>query len=432
MIYMLLLTSCNGEQVQTPPPDFTDERIPEVSNSITIDVYIDASKSMEGFLVQEITSRYQNTIQLLKRAALTGWERANIKFFKFGSSIIDLGEDGYLDAAKRPFYSDIEGLHSHTFIDNVIQKANSNNLTVIISDLFQDTGDITRVTSLIKEKYFDKGLAVGILGIKSQFQGMVYDIGLQNLKFYYDSGTEEPKRYRPFYLLLLGNHSDIERYYQILSGRIPASSETGFTIFSKYLNSSAISTEDVQIPRSQIDNLAKTSKIIPRNYDGGSIPQFVIQRGSRSSQFVLERNLHFYNNTLGFDQNSFEIQVRSWLYRKGVWETCPLVADSLFLDEMTLTEGTLKFRANIKPTYLSSDGVYLFAVTFQPKSFLIPEWIKQWDMPQDQIDGWNKIPKSFDGSTTYNLRFLVNDMSELISRFNRPTVYVARFVIKRG
>ena len=79
-------------------------------------------------------------------------------------------------------------------------------LAVIVTDLFQDEGDINRLVAQLKEKYLQKELAVGLLGIRSQFDGTVYDAGI-NVPPIDHQGD------RPFYLLVLGRHADIAYYF---------------------------------------------------------------------------------------------------------------------------------------------------------------------------------------------------------------------------
>ena len=53
-----------------------------------------------------------------------------------------------------------------------------NRLVVIVTDLFQDNGDINRLVPELKEKCIKKGVDVGLFGVRSQFDGTVYDIGI--------------------------------------------------------------------------------------------------------------------------------------------------------------------------------------------------------------------------------------------------------------
>ena len=95
---------------------------------------------------------------------------------------------------------------------NNIVKANP--LVVIVTDLFQDNRDLTVLVSQIKKHYIQKGYEVGILGLRSEFDGTVYDLGDAPLS--YQSTPENPETFRPFYLLVLGRHADISYYFDRL------------------------------------------------------------------------------------------------------------------------------------------------------------------------------------------------------------------------
>ena len=80
-----------------------------------------------------------------------------------------------------------------------------------MTDLFQDRRDVNLLVSQLKDKYIKNGLEVGLLGLRSEFNGKVYNLGTTPIL--YRSTPDNPETFRPFYLLVLGRHADIAHYF---------------------------------------------------------------------------------------------------------------------------------------------------------------------------------------------------------------------------
>lgn len=126
-------------------------------------------------------------------------------FHKFGTTVAELPGRDYLQAQHQAFYLDSH-LNRETLIQNVIDQISTDRMTIIVTDLFQTDVDVNLLTREIKQKFITNGLAVGILGIKSEFNGEVYDVGPNNYTFHYESDNTSPATFRPFYVLAFGNH----------------------------------------------------------------------------------------------------------------------------------------------------------------------------------------------------------------------------------
>ena len=190
---------------------------------------------MQGFVVPDST-HYTRICSSLESVIVSGWRDETVNFFRFGEKVEPIDRSTYLQAGYESFYEE-EDIFGKTYIEKVIENeaqfvntdigtsstpedtaeidandipqeaAEADNteglLVVIVTDLFQDNSDITRLIDHLKEKYIQKGHDIGLFGLRSQFDGTVYDIGI---------GPESSMRYqgiRPFYLLVLGKHADI-------------------------------------------------------------------------------------------------------------------------------------------------------------------------------------------------------------------------------
>lgn len=175
--FLLLGQGCTSREFCPLPEDMDFEEIAPLTVEINADIYIDASFSMVGFVTPG-NSFYVRTLQMLERAFISGWpKRSNsLKFYKFGSKISKIERDQVLSAAFAEFYMDPE-IRAQTRIEKVIENANSDNLNIIITDLFQIDADVNLLIGSLNQKFLTKHNSVGVLGIKSHFNGKVFDVG---------------------------------------------------------------------------------------------------------------------------------------------------------------------------------------------------------------------------------------------------------------
>lgn len=166
---------------KTPRPD-----------AITINIYLDATTSMKGFATN-VTGVYNKFIDEIESSVAAGWKKAEIHFFKFGTKIKEVDRNGFKAAKSQPFYAE-PGFYEKTNIDYVIERMDSSQINVVITDLFQDEGDVNSIVLKIKEKCFSKGVYVGILAIKSDYDGMVFDAKVPPYLFKSVAGKDETYR----------------------------------------------------------------------------------------------------------------------------------------------------------------------------------------------------------------------------------------------
>ncbi len=102
-VYLLFLsTSCEKRQFAPPPPSPDPSDIFEpVSQQFRARIYIDATVSMEGFVVPGASTNYAQILQPLESTAIGGWPNAKVEFYQFGTQVLPLQGRDYLRAAKR-------------------------------------------------------------------------------------------------------------------------------------------------------------------------------------------------------------------------------------------------------------------------------------------------------------------------------------------
>ena len=130
-------------------------------------------------------------IRKFETAVNKEWPAAEVRLFRFGSQITQLATQDRL-APLRPSFHEAQQGFIDTHIDRAIEAADQSRLTVLTTDLFQTDTDVTQVTRQLIDRYAARRLVIGVLGVKADFRGEVYDVGIIRLRFHFDG-------MRPFY-----------------------------------------------------------------------------------------------------------------------------------------------------------------------------------------------------------------------------------------
>jgi hypothetical protein len=435
LCFLILLASC-GESPEIPKqPDI--DRLPTpgaISEPLTARIYFDATVSMKGFVVPGATD-YTRMLPHLESSVLTGWTNGKAEFFRFGTQVEPINRTTYLKVAHPEFYNDAT-INKKTLIQEVINdetqeinnrdevnhdhdeanierdEANNNHdkansLAVIVTDLFQDEGDINRLVAQLKEKYLQKELAVGLLGIRSQFDGTVYDAGI-NVPPIDHQGD------RPFYLLVLGRHANIAHYFdQLIASGFP---EAKTVLCSQYLVDSLVASEGASV--SSIENLVRIESLV-RPPDV-RLKQFRIRKKRDPAKFSAKLKYIRLSHTMSFEPDQLEISVIAKHAPAGQTLESPTAQACLNVTP-TLVENELTLDVRLTPRDLPK-GIYFYEGTLGPKidGYRIPAWCSAWDMGLER-----------DGSKTLNLGSFVRDLSHVAAQMHQPKIAKFYFYIEK-
>jgi hypothetical protein len=175
-----------------------------------IDIYLDFTKSMQGFLAGA-EPPYGRLLEIVERAASSqfGHSPNTFKFGKIVEPLIDR------DSRFRPsaYNSDQKGYEDNDF-KVVVDAASPENLSVVVSDLFQADQDINKVTDALLDKYQSSPRmepAVGVSGYRLRFNGQIYDVGHARANLPYDGPS------RPVYVVAFGRRDWVESYVDSLN-----------------------------------------------------------------------------------------------------------------------------------------------------------------------------------------------------------------------
>ena len=399
------------------------------SEALKVDLFFDATLSMQGFAATDVSSSYQQTVPLLERAVIEGWPGGQVAFFKFGDEIATLPERKYLEAAKAQFYSDTK-YNKKTLIEQVIDRADLNHLTVIITDLFQDNADVNQLSERLKTKFIASDRAVGVLGIRSQYQGRVYDVGPDNYSFVYKTG-ENPQTWRPFYLLALGSHANIAQYFATLDrsgmGTFP---EKHALILSRFLTSQRAPFASAKLKTADKISEINSSNLLTKSRAQDQVKAFKIKKGKTDAHFSTEWSYKPLPNGLEYSGNLIP-DVTSWkgeetgsrelaIVENNQAKAALRVTARLLPDNSTFNK--LDFQTNLNVSDLPAPGVYRYRVVLRPSAYSLPTWVTDWNMRDSEIKTWHLRPSDFNGAKTYNLENFLGTLRGAVVSTTPPEV----------
>lgn len=432
-------TGCHRQVCAPPPKEDALDNYPSPSVGLNVDIFLDATLSMKGFVTAGTNSYFQETLPFLESAVISGWSDGKANFFKFGNDVGTLQRREHLKASSVEFYGD-RNYNTQTLIENVIDKAQTDHLTIIITDLYQNDADVNQLSDKLRDKYIGNGLAIGVYAVKSQFNGSIYDVGPNNYSFTYTT-KNEPKDFRPFYLLALGSHADIEKYFDALdhSGfdAFPADVKRQ-VIFSPYLTASPVSFENADITATSRISRLERGTLLPAGVKDARVREFKLVGDADIASFKAE--MKFAPLRYVVETNSeLNADIAAWKCDDKVQNLpAPLVESSSAREAFNIRNAslnsekhTLQFEAQIKPKALPGPGNYCYRIILRPATYQLSSWISEWDLPIMQIEAARKNQQGFDGSRTYNLKSFLNTLWGATQEKHRPKVADLYCYLKR-
>ncbi|MFA4827826.1 MAG: hypothetical protein WC855_10920 [Thermodesulfovibrionales bacterium] len=416
----LSLAGCEKNKVPPPQPADKMDIIEKESGQLTANVYIDSTVSMEGFVRPSSTTNYIQTLQAIESAISTGWKTPSIHFFKFGTKILPLKNREHLNAVKAEFYQ-TEETKLKTHIEKVINSPNTssnNSLTIIVTDLFQNDADVSLLTNALNEKCAKKNFAIGILGIRSQYDGTVYDVGIKADYFDFKSIDAKPETFRPFYLLILGKQADVANYFERLKSGLSFISNDTFVIFSRYIVNQLASFEGASVD----EILGRLQDVT--NIQDSRVKQFRIQ-GDTDVGFTATLKYNQLPYAMPYDAKQLQADIIAEQYEPiGEFKESRKAYQSLKVDKIIPLNDGFKLKINLTPTTLPGDGIYRYEIIVRPtrNAYNVAQWWNKWNMDLSKIDSWKKNPKTFDGSKTFNLNLFMDNLWQANYLMHQPKI----------
>ena len=378
------------------------------SRLLAVRIYLDATLSMLGFTVEK-ESNYLRSLDYLERVFIEGWQKAEIQYFKFGKEILVI--ETPRDALSGEFYRD-QGITQETRIENVVRHTVADRpdtavLTVISTDLFQQDADINELTKLIKNRYVQEGLAVGVVGILSQFRGWIYDVGIQAGSFRHEpSDIADTTAFRPFYFLVLGRHQDIAHFFEQLERSLPFIGENS-VIFSRHLVPSLTTFESVKP-----DSIVGMSGFGVMDH---RFKWFVVQGdNSNPASFVASSKFGKLKYTTPFKEKDLQSEIVGYQVKDDQWIRLEKPQNHLRFSNIATEDSMLTCSVSFASSGSLIKEAYIFEALIFPdlSAASLPTWVEEWDMAGDNSNG----------SKTYNLVNFIRGLRNVNYQVHRPKI----------
>ena len=475
-IYLCLfifLTGCDDSKAPViPVVKFdTSDSIPEKSARLVAHIYFDATLSMRGFVVPGSTRYTQICYPYLESEIGNGWRDGEAKFFRFGKQVEPINRNNYLRVRSTEFYEDTN-IYGETFIEKIIdyedqliskqmEPSNASNpsedlsetevngapedstegilpreevneireeyrLVVIVTDLFQDNSDIILLVNQLREKYIKNGLEIGLFGLRSQFDGMVYDTGMGQPALPHESDPNNPETFRPFYLLVLGRHADIAHYFDLLKANNP---DAKTIIFSRYLVETLLSFAGPSFGAGPQIDLEKFN-VFKQDQNPRLKYYQIVEKSGPGPAKISVKSLK-YNplpHSMFFDSNTynpFEPDIIPKHAPMGEIER-DQNAENFLKITSTLSKNNedneLSVVFSLDWQSLPDNAVYLYEVTLRPgiDKYRAPQWCSDWDMGDER-----------NGAKTLNLVHFVQGLSRATAHVHHPKIATFHCYIKK-
>jgi hypothetical protein len=385
------------------------------SDQINVSVNVDGSGSMLGY-VKNNNSRYVKILDVLNDTfALANSSNSKVEYYRSGGISNQKLTDSEFQKAKQPEFYDntnkkFPGVGSG--LDSAITPpGNGNQLFVLVTDLYQNEANVTKLNTKIKETYFNKnkkGYAVGVLAIKSEFNGKIY---LENKDdFPYNTEGKKTESFRPFYILLLGPYNDIVHYLdQLKNNAKDIFNDSEAVIFSpnnlvsslsSLSKSQPIITKEVQEYLKEIKSLNSSSVKVKE--DNSSIQMLEITKKlSQSLSIPYTADFSQLDYLLAIDYEQIETNIEGEKLNTKPKQKINNAKEILQLQGWKVENNKLNFTTNIQPqATLEKPGIYYFTANVIAKELQEQPWWQQWTATASS-------DASKDGSKTHNLsRFM--------------------------
>lgn len=375
-----------------------------------VDVYFDSTVSMMGYTTIVSGNLYR---ELPDELMDVGSSMGEIKFFSFGKEVKALSGAEYRNFINKDVYVELENS-----IKTVIDSAQKDHLTVIVTDLFESDAAWSAISSRIQDKYFKENCSVAIVGIKSPFDGTIYDVGLDASKFDYNSGNDA-SRYRPVYLLVMGPNAHVDGFLKRFSEKNLGRGNMKITKLSNSLmDVQPVSAQ--KMPEISIDNAVERDNLqIP---DGVQAIEYKLPSLSEKTEIV--RSFKYEPDRFGckldFSKIKPLIQGKYYDSEEESWKDFTVKNAQVFVEPSEEAADVYNVKISFVPQdSLKGNAVNGIMVSLVPEydGLILPDWIKEWDLPVGLAGG-----SGFDGSKTVNLLRTVSSLKDSVLAVSRPSL----------
>lgn len=425
MIFCLALAACAPKQI-SKDCDLPEKGVEtqEADGSITPIIQIDGTPSMQGFVTIP-TSRYIRTLRLIDTVVTTAFANSQPpQYYRFGMARRRLPDEKSSLIAQSPWFYDgtLEELLDAQ-LDVAIAPVEGNpkeQISIIVADLYQKDAEMSRVINSLKANYLEKGLAVGILAARSEFDGTVYDIGLNNESVQYRTTQNQPESFQPFYVLVLGTYENVSHFFDQIKTASQSEGlnlkDDNFVIFyTRFLSEPLRLNIDPNPGNFNVDGIRRLHTI-----NDGNVMVSVGDR--KTTEILMLTNASSQDKKISYEIsyqglpyllpiNDIQVEVYPSIYNSEDESFVPLTQNSIEFNNWNIDGNQLNFDANFNPEAMTS-GVYWLPVDLSPKSLQSLNWWSEWNLQENE---------AFQGGKTYNLLPFMENLKSLNLQLNTDT-----------
>ncbi len=418
-ISTIFLSGCGGDgSKDIAAPDFYTPKSTDSENAkADVDVYFDATISMKGYTTLAAGNVYRTLPDILDAI---GTSMGKASFFKFGKEVTPIDNREHKKFSSQEPYIELV-----TAVHNVVDYANPDHLTVIVTDLFESEADWSNITKKIREKYFANHKAVAVIGVKNSFNGEIFDVGLNAAKFNYNS-YDDPNRFRPFYLLILGDEAPVKNFMERFKDVQTLNNNTGYLLLSENLTETTIDFAKMALEEIEMENFFAETKL---DIVSKGVREFGIDSFSSPAMFTVNFD---YKEPLGacqlnLDEMTQDVRIFALDYDNGEWQE---LEENDVKIEVAAVEGEQnKFAAKFSMTpdkSLERGKINFVHAALVPtaKGYQLPQWVRNWNMANVDV-----APGNFDGSKTINLIHVLNALKDAVFDTTRPAMIEFNFFV---
>lgn len=408
----LMICGCGGNRIEKLPPlPGTLPNILTAPEKVDTDVYFDATVSMKGFTTLAAGNVYITLPDLLgDLCGATG----EVKFYSFGEQIHELNGRSYRNFSAPEVYNE-----AITAVANVVDRADTSHLSIIVTDLFESESDWSNVTQKLRDKFFANHLAVAVIGIKNSFHGEIFDVGLNAAHFNYNS-ADNPDKFRPFYLLIMGRDDFVKNFLRKFNERQNLPNDTGYLLLSENLTENPSDFSVFEL--GDVENFYSDDTLGLDN----RVKEFGLDKFSEAASFMLSWK---YEPPLGacpLDLSEVETAIEIFSVEGEDWTL--LEKNDLRVSLLKDDRQSEKFlvKVSLTPEKSLAEGKLNFVrIKVMPKEngYKLPSWIEFWSV---NVDG---TAKNFDGSKTLNLMRILGSLKDSVFATSRPALMDINFVV---
>lgn len=393
-----------------------NKKIVEFSSPLKVSLNVDGSGSMYGYVKDNPKSRYIKTLNLLDSVLNLGKQsrsQVSVEHYRVGETKTQpITSNQYQKAKLAEFYIGTNPLEFPKLSSNldvaITEPEQEDQLFILVTDLDQKGRDLNKLNKKIQQTYLNEqypGHAVGILGIKSEYNHTVFSIDTNVYPdFPYNTTGKELEEYRPFYVVFMGHYQDIIHYFEKMKNKNPDLINTSqFSVF--YPNNIVNQITSIQNVNSLPQDVFRPTSLqigkIAVEVNSPPYEILEIHKRIENQNPKIDYNIPFYplKYTPPIDAQSIVTTTEIFTYNYDsemfTESNNASLKNTINITNWNLTEDNFQFTSTLNLNSFPEPGIYLFKINAMAERLKDEEWWKDWDRQSRTSDD--------DGSKTYNL-----------------------------